>query len=672
MDTSFQHTPEDPRGSEVRKGREASREIVPAERPGIGNAPSLSRHPTEIRNESFSASYRDKDGVNQPQQPDKKPLAEIALPGIRIEKEPPQGQQQPNPSSGGNIAPREEPPARLQQYEIPTPREIRKKLRKYVAGCDQLLKDVSIFVHEHLQRGGSYFAVPYVRELLQRNFIFKNPQSQSARELVYAVTRIARNNQITNSKNSRPYRDILGLIQLEKENGEITMRPEVISHRATQEEQQALKKEITGLVRSIASGRSRAVKNEDSYSKSDLKKALTRRFDLPEEGESGYRMFDRWLTRFHNAVRQGDISTSTQGTLHEKVARYMLEERLGKKLIDGKRIVREEKTSSDTLEKLVHRIVKALHQTQKRHRDASPTRLVAGAKESLCIIGDTGTGKTQTIRALEAVMPEHIPIIRLDASTFTEEGYEGSSISELPERLLELTDGDPEMASRAIVFFDEFDKKRHILEGGRDIAGLGVQHALLRVMEDGVDQETGIDFSTVGFIFGGSFQGLDEIVARRLNLNKIGFNPNGVAAFAIKNSTPEERMTLISKATEEDLERYGMAREWVGRVDLTFTEPMGPRQMKIIMEHAQGPYRAAIESLEKDDVRIVVTEEAKELIVAHALAVKKGARGLRTVMKKLTREIRFDAPELKPDVQNELLIDPESVRRILGEPPTRR
>ena len=671
MDTSFHHTPEDPRGSNARKGRDASREINAGERPVLGSSQSASRHHAEIGDESFSASHRDGGGGNQPQQPEKKPLAELAITGIRTEKDLPEGQQLPNPTTGGPTPPREEPPSRLQEYEIPTPREIRRKLRKYVAGCDQLLKDVSIFVHEHLQRGGSYFAVPYVRELLQRNFIFKDPDSQKARELVYAVTRIARNNKITNSKNSVPYRDILGLIRLEKESGEITMRPEVISHRATQEEQQALKKDIAGLVRSIASGRNRALKKEESYSKTDLKKALARRFQLPEEGESGYRLFNRWLNRFHNSVRQCEISTSTQGTLHEKVSRYMLEERLGKKLIDDRRKRREEASSADTLEKLVRGIVKALQQTQKRHREASPTRLVAGAKESLCIIGDTGTGKTQTIRALEAVMPEHIPIIRLDASTFTEAGYEGDSISELPERLLELTDGDPEMASRAIVFFDEFDKKRHILEGGRDIAGIGVQHALLRIMEDGVDQETGIDFSTVGFIFGGSFQGLDEIVAKRLNLKRIGFHSGGGEMLRTRSSAAEERMNLISKATEEDLERFGMAREWVGRVDLTFTEPMGLRQMKVIMEHAQGPYRAALESLEKDDVRVVVTEEAKELIIAHALAVKKGARGLRTVMKKLTREMRFDAPELKPEARNELLIDPDSVRRILGEPPVR-
>ena len=90
--------------------------------------------------------------------------------------------------------------------------------------------------------------------------------------------------------------------------------------------------------------------------------------------------------------------------------------------------------------------------------------------------------------------------------------------------------------------------------------------------------------------------------------------------------------------------------------------------MKVIMEHPQGPYRTALESLEKDDVRVLVTEEAKDLIVSHALAVKKGARGLRTVMKKITREMRFEAPELKSEDQPELIVDENMVKEILGTP----
>gem|GEM_PF-2025280 len=649
MDISSHHSSKDPRKMSSKRSSTSSRQP----------------------HEEKSSGADKEGGANQPILPGIKPTSEPrTTPEAPLKVPLPEGQKEQTSSGGSTSTPREDVAVRLKEYEIPTPREIRRKLRKYVAGCDQLLKDVSIFAHEHLQRAGSYFAVPYIRDLLQRNFYFKKPHSQEARELVYAVTRIARNNKISNSKNSNPYKDILGLTRLAKESGLIRIRPEIISHRATSEEKRAQKDEVSRIVRSIASARNRAVANEEIYSKIDFKKALARRYQLPESGSKEFRSFDSWLTRFHNAVRQGEVSVSAKGTLHDKVRRYLLQERVGKNLIERRLKASEEKSSSDALEKVVHGIVKALHQTQKRHRTSASSRMVVGGKESLCIIGDTGTGKTQTIRALEAVMPEHIPIIRFDASTFTEVGYEGNSIAELPERLIELTEGNPEMASRAVVFFDEFDKKRHISGGqdGRDIAGIGVQHALLRVMEDGVDQETGIDFSTVGFIFGGSFQGLDEIVAKRLRVDTIGFRSNEISPGQFAMTTEERRISLLSQATETDLERYGMAREWVGRVDLTFTEPVGPQQMKVIMEHPQGPYRTALESLEKDDVRVLVTEEAKDLIVSHALAVKKGARGLRTVMKKITREMRFEAPELKSEDQPELIVDENMVKEILGTP----
>jgi ATP-dependent Clp protease ATP-binding subunit ClpX len=364
-------------------------------------------------------------------------------------------------------------------------------------------------------------------------------------------------------------------------------------------------------------------------------------------GQEGH-ICENCVEHAQEIIDQELASRQTTGTSTSSTSKITV-----KKPIEIKRYLDEYVIGQDDAKKV---LAVAVYNHYKRLQQKLLENDIEIEKSNIIMVGETGTGKTLLAKTIARLL--NVPFAIVDATVFTEAGYVGEDVESILTRLLQVCNYDVASAEKGIVYIDEIDK---IARKGdnpsitRDVSGEGVQQGLLKLLEGTdvlVPPQGGrkhpeqklikINTQNILFICGGAFDGIDKVIARRVNTNSIGFNVN-------KELQEYMKKNLLQYINATDLKTFGLIPELLGRLPVvTHLNPLDKASLRqILTEPKNALVRQYKKLFELEGIQLTIEENVLEFMVEKALEYKLGARGLRSICESILNEAMYEMPSGK-------------------------